>query len=33
VARGFGHAAMDVRDIGLRGAKDEEIADHAKQHH
>ena len=28
----YGYEAMDVRDIGLRGAKDSKIAGHAKQH-
>lgn len=33
VVQRFGHTAADVRDLGLRGAKDEEIAEHAKKHH
>lgn len=33
MVRGFGHTATDVRDIGLRGAKDAEIAEHARKHH
>jgi len=28
--RRYGHETIDVRDIGLRGAKDSEIAHHAK---
>jgi predicted nuclease of predicted toxin-antitoxin system len=31
VLRRAGHHATDVRDIGLRGAKDEEIAAHARE--
>ncbi len=27
----YGHEAVDVRDVGLRGAKDPEIADYAKK--
>jgi predicted nuclease of predicted toxin-antitoxin system len=29
--RRYGHEAIDVRDIGLRGAKDSRIAEHAKK--
>src|SRR5207302_10871963 len=30
--RRHGHQAMDVRDIGLATASDQDIADHARQH-
>lgn len=29
--RGYGHEAVDVRDIGLRGAKDPQIASYAQK--
>jgi len=32
VIRSHGHQAMDVRDIGLGTASDQDIADHARQH-
>jgi predicted nuclease of predicted toxin-antitoxin system len=32
LVRQYGHDALDVRDIGLRGARDADIAAHAKKH-
>ena len=32
VIRAYGHQAIDVRDIGLGTASDQDIADHARQH-